>query len=61
MHTDSITYCVPSTPCANIGCYRHQSHAPTNIVGIAVADLWATCSIREEYKLPYPVHVKRAG
>lgn len=54
MHVESITFCVPSTPCSNTECPRHRVYAPVDTVGVNVADLWHTCPIKREYKLPYP-------
>jgi len=54
MDTDKITYCVPSTPCANIGCDRHKIHAPVNETGVSVANLWPTCPIKRAVPLPFP-------
>ena len=54
MSCTQITFCVPSTPCANMECPRHRTHAPTELIGISVANLWPTCTIKQEYTLSYP-------
>ena len=52
--TEAITYCVSSHPCGNTECQRHRVYAPTDVIGVSVSDLWATCGIKREVKLPYP-------
>lgn len=51
---ETLTYCTPSTPCANTDCPRHTVNAPTGVVGISTSDMWPTCAIKIKYKMRYP-------
>jgi len=56
MSCTGITYCVPSTPCANKECPRHSIHAPVGLAGISTSDLWPTCAIKKAYPNTYPIY-----